>query len=83
MQIVTRIVTFDGHEHTTQEKARHHLSELKGAILTSLAHRIVGVVKYAGVLEILEEEIPKFRALIQIENDFNVEDPEEIYADRS
>lgn len=76
MRKVDAWVTSDGRVFTDQRKAASHAEARYGDLLTTLAHELVRIEKYAAAGDWIEENLPRFAELAALSAD-RVITPEE------
>ena len=77
MKYVTMVQTSDGVLHKTQKDAMRHADKRYGDKLIALAHRICTVDKYKEAHAFIENTLPSFLELAELQKDMILETTEE------
>lgn len=73
MKAVPMIVTSDGAQHTSVERATRHAEQRYGDALSRLAHRLIQCDKYGVMQAFIDETLDQFVALKALKDDITLE----------
>ena len=81
MRRVTVYKTNDGATHSDLYSAKNYLGEKYGNIISSLAHQLAHKNKYTEFCEFIDENLDKFKELVELQAELNYNDTEYGYED--
>lgn len=77
MKTVPMIVTNDGAQHTSVERATRHAEARYGDALSRLAHRLIQCDKYTAMQDYIDANLEAFISLKTLKDDIALETEEE------
>ena len=83
MKIIQCYQTLDGTIHTSHEAAISHADKKYGELVTSLAHKVASIQKYAGAIDWIDSEefADAVQKLAQLKGDLKIQKDSDEYED--